>query len=1084
MHLSRFIRLLILPAFLFFPSHSVLAQETTATLSGVVTDMNKGVIGGAKITAVNEATGLSRSVDTENDGVFILPHLPIGKYELMVEATGFRKYLQRGITLAVNQFAHVNVQLSIGAITEVLEVNSEISQVNIEQSGVGQVINQRKIQELPLNGRNFLQLATLQAGVTPGIGTISEFTPAHKGQINFSVNGLRQQSNNFLLDGADNNDGFLGTAAGVPNPDALQEFRILTNAYSAEYGRGGGAQVNIVTRAGTNNLHGSAYHFLRNDIFDARNFFSTDVPKLRQNQFGGTLGGPVIRNKTFFFGSVEAFRRRQGITNSAVVPTAAQRRGDFTGLAPIKDPSNTLPCTTADRRGCFVDNKIPDARISPIAKNVLALLPEPNRGGNQLSVTRNGTTDTNQFLVRGDHQFNDRNRLSARYFYDYGNGTKPFSNPPPVNVPGFEYQDNFGFQNAIVSDTHNFSPRLLNEVRVAYSRTRTLFNQPQSTVTPNSLGFTYPVGGAAIPPLFSISGFTSIGSVFETNALRRDNIYQFQDHLTWLINKHNLRMGADVFFNQYALREDNSNSGNFNFNGGVTGSAIADFLLGLANRFTQANSGAPAYFSSRFFQPYIQDDFRILPRLTLNLGLRYELNGAMREKNDGLIAFRPGQKSTRVPNAPAGLLFEGDPGVERIVRTDKNNLAPRVGFAWDVFGNGKTSLRGGYGIFYDVVLGTLYGNFVVSVPYTTTFTVTNPARFADPFNGASPFAGGSTNLGFPSLLPLTLVDGDYVSPDNQQWNLTVQREVAKDLVIELGYLGTKGTHLPGTRVLNTAEFRNVGTAVPSSRNIDARRPYGPAFGTIFNYQSTFNSNYHGLQLTANKRFNKGFSMLAAYTWSKAIDNGSYPTGRRAVRAGTLAQDQNNLNGERGLSNFDARHRLVISGTWELPVLRAQRNMAGRVLGGWQLNGILQLQSGKPFVVQDSTDPNVDGVAADHPDVIRNPNLDKRTPDRFFDTTAFVRIPAGTNRFGTAGRNIVIGPDYKNLDLSLFKNFRWTERIRTEFRWEVFNVLNRANFDNPGGGAPSNDISSPVFGTMQSTLPASERIMQFALRIAF
>jgi hypothetical protein len=1060
------------------------AQETTATLYGSVSDTSRAVIAGARVSATSEATGFRRETLTNSDGNYILPLLPVGVYELAVEASGFKRHVQKGITLTVNQNGHVNVQMSVGSVSEVLQVTGEASQVNIEQAAVSQVINQRTIQELPLNGRNFLQLATLQAGVTPGIGVISEFTPAHKGQVNFSVNGLRQQSNNFLLDGADNNDGFLGTASGVPSPDALQEFRILTNGYSAEYGRGGGAQVNIVTRSGTNSFHGSAYEYLRNDVFDARNFFSAEVPKLRQNQFGGTLGGPIIRNRTFFFGSYEGFRRRQGVTNSSVVPTAAQRRGDFTGAAPIKDPNNTLPCTTADRRGCFADNKIPDSRISPIAKSVMALLPEPNRGGNQLAVVRNGTTDTNQLLVRADHQLSAKNNLSARYFYDYGSGLKPFSNPPPVNVPGFEYKDEFGFQNLIIADTHNFTPRLLNEARVAWSRTRTLFNQSQSTVTPASLGFTYPVGGKATSPLISISGFTSIGTVFETDGLRRDNIYQLQDHLTWLAGRHSLRMGADVFFNQYSLRQDNSNSGNFNFNGGITGNGLADFLLGLANRYTQANAGEPAYFSSVFFQPYVQDDFKIHPRLTLNLGLRREMNGAMSEERDRLVAFRPGQKSTRVPNAPTGLLFEGDPGVERIIRTDKNNFAPRVGFAWDVFGDGRTSLRGGYGIYYDVVLATLYGNFVVSVPYSTTVTVSAPRNFADPFNGSSPFAGGASNPGFPNLLPLTVIDPDYVAPYNQQWNLTVQREIAKDLVFELGYLGTKGTHLPGTRVLNTAEFRNVGTQTPNSRNIDQRRPFGPAFGTIYNYQSTVNSNYHSMQATANKRFSQGFSFLAAYTWSRAIDNGSYPTGRRAVRVGTLAQDQNNLFAERGLSNLDTRHRFVLSGLWELPLLRARQDVIGRVLGGWQLNGILQLQTGKPFVIQDSSDPNVDGVSSDKPDVIRNPNLDQRTVDRFFDTTAFVRVAANTNRFGNAGRNIVIGPDYKNLDLSLFKSFRLTEKIRTEFRWEIFNVLNHPNFDNPGGGAPANDIASPVFGRLQSTVTNNERIMQFALRIAF
>jgi hypothetical protein len=1051
------------------------AQETTATLYGSVVDPNEAVVSGTRVTATNELTGFDRQTTTDENGHYTLPLLPVGKYELSAEADGFRRYVQKGITLTVNQAARIDIELAIGAVSETIEVVSEAGLVNTLNGAVGQVVNQRNIAELPLNGRNFLQLATLQAGIAPGTFVISEFTPGHPGQVPFSANGLRQQSNNFLLDGADNNDGFLGTAASVPSPDALQEFRILTNSYSAEYGRGGGAVVNIVTRSGTNDFHGSIFEFLRNEVFDARNFFFTGVPALKQNQFGGTLGGPIRRSRTFFFGSYEGFRLRQGITASAVVPSVLERRGDFSR-------STTKPLDPTTRQP-FPNDIIPPERINPIAGNIMALYPAPNRGTNQLNSTRNGSTNTDQLLTRVDHAVSRQNTFSARYFFENGRSLKPFTTPPPINVPGFPFGDKFRFQNLVLSDTHTFSPQLLNEARIAYSRTRTVFNQPEFTVDPRTLGFTFPVVGQPNMPLLTLSGLTTIGTSFETNGLRRDNIFQFQDHLTYIRGKHNLKTGVDVFRNQFSLREDNSNAGSFTFSGAFSRNPIADLLLGLPASFSQANAGEPAYFFSTYVQPYIQDDVRLSRRLTLNLGLRYEVNLPVNEKFDRLVGFRPGRQSQRVPNAPAGLLFVGDPGLEHLIETDLNNLAPRVGFAWDVHGDGKMSVRGGYGIYYDVLLGTLYGNFVVSAPFTTTVRVNAPEDFSDPFNGHSPFAGGAIGLSFPSFLQLNVIDGGYRSPYDQQWNLSIQRELTRGLVMEVGYLGTKGTHLPGTRVLNTAQFV-PGNSTP--RNIDQRRPYAPAFGQILNYQSTFDSNYHALQLTVNKQLSRGLSFLAAYTWSKTIDDGSFPTGRRAIRAGTIAQNQDDLRAERGLSIFDIRHRFVISYLWEIPVFRSQRGVVGRVLGGWQLNGITTFQSGRPFIVQDSSDPNLDGVASDHPDVIRNPNLpaDQQKVDRFFDTSAFVRVPPGTNRFGTAGRNIVIGPGYNNFDVSLIKNIHFGERAGAAFRWEVFNLFNHANFDNPGGGAPANDIASPVFGKLQSTVPNSERIMQFALKLGF
>lgn len=1049
------------------------AQETTATLRGVVVDATKGVVAKAKATAVNTLTGMGRSATTNRNGAYVLPLLPAGTYELVVEAPGFQRYVQRGIALTINQQAVVNVELSVGSLRESVEVVAEASPVNTVQGATGQVIGATATHQLPLNGRSYLQLATLQPGIAPRSVAVIEFTPALAGQQVFSANGLRPQSNNFLLDGADNNDGVLGSAAGVPSPDALEEFRILTNAYSAEYGRGGGAVVNVLTRSGTNDFHGSAYDFLRNGAFDARNFFSPSVPLLTQNQFGGTLGGPVRRNGTFFFSSYEGFRNKQGVTASATVLSLTERQGDFSrSSSKPRDPTTGQP---------FPNNLIPPTRISPIAQSILALVPAPNAGANQLISTVNGDTNSDQFLLRGDHVVSSRNTLSARYFYQSGDIAKPFTSPPPVNIPGFPYEDKFGFQNGVIADTYTFRPGLLNEARFNFSRIRTVNNHPAYQVDPETMGFRYP--GASNIPTIVLSGWTTIGTSSSTDNLRRDNTFQFQEHVTYIRGAHTVRFGADVYRNRFSLRGDTNPTGSFTFSGSVTGAAGADLLLGLPSAFSQGAPGDAAYFHSTFIQPYIQDDIRVTRRLMLNLSLRYEANLPVSEQQNRLIAFRPGLKSQRFSNAPTGLVFQGDPGVGQIVRTDKNNWAPRTGFAFDVFGDGRTSVRGGYGLYYDALLGTLYNNLALTVPFTELASATALQNFADPFGGQSPFAGGGAGVFFPQFLSLNVIDGGYTSPYSQQWNLTVERQLPCGVVVSAGYLGTRGVHLPGTRVLNTGVFLSGNS---TARNVDQRRPYAPAFGQILDFLSAFDSNYHSLQLSANKRWSRGLTFLTAYTYGKAIDNASFPTGRMAIRVGTIAQNQNDFRNERGLSNFDQRHRFSFSYVWDLPVFRSRNNLAGRLFGGWQLAGIASIQSGQPFIIQDGSDPNLDGVASDRPDLIGNPNLPagQRTVQRSWDTTAFVRLPSGTNRFGSAGRNVVIGPNNRNFDASLGKGFRLRESANAQFRWEVFNVFNRANFANPSGGSPTNDISSPLFGQIQSTLPSSERIMQLALRVTF
>lgn len=1053
---------------------SLQAQQTAGGMRVRVADTSGGTLSGARVILTSESTSVKHHAPVTAEGEAVFGWLPVGTYRVRVEADGFAPAERSGLQVSVNQELLVAFTLSIEARRELVQVVAEVGEVNLAGGSSGQIMERKAVQELPLNGRNFLELAVLQAGVAPRGPAVTESTPVLPGQRGFSANGLRPQSNNFLLDGADNNETGLGSAAAVPSPDALQEFRILTNSYSAEYGRGGGAVVNVLTRSGSNEFHGSVYNFLRNDAFDARNFFSPDVPNLTQNQFGATLGGPLRKDRTFFFGSYEGFRRKQGQTASATVLSALERQGDFR-QSPVRprDPSTGGP---------FPDGVIPASRLDPISQNILRLIPLPNAGRNQLISVEDGILNADQGTIRGDHWFTPAHRLQLRYFGQGSDIRKPFSFPPPANIPGLPYTDFARIHNALAGYTGTLAPSLIFETRAAYSRFDTLNNSPDFQVDPASLGFRYPMTGSANLPTIILAGLTPFGTSFSTDARRRDNRYQWQNHFSWQRGRHSLRFGAEIWENRFSIREDGSVHGVFNFTGGVAGSSAADFVLGIPSRFSQGKAGEPAYFRSPFWQFYLQEDFRFRPRLTFNVGLRYEWNQTPREQQDRLVAFRPGVQSTRLPGAPAALLLQGDPGAERILRATRTNFGPRFGFAWDATGDGRTSLRGGYGIYFDPLLQVVFTNLAVNVPFTVTAAGTTPRNFADPFSGQSPFRPGAPALFFPSFLSLTTVDAGYRTPYTQHWNLTLERQLPGSVVVTGGYLGTRGTRLPGTHILNTGEFRPGATP----QNVDQRRPFAPAFGPILNFHSRLNSNYHSAQISASRRYNSGLTLLTAYTFAKTIDEGSFPTGRLAIRIGTLPQDQNNFRAERGLSNFHQQHQFTFSGVWDVPLWSSARNPAQRLLGGWQLASIVTTASGQPFVIQDGSDPNFDGVASDRPDLTRNPNLPKseRTVGRYWDTSAFVRLPAGTNRFGNAARNVVIGPSLANWDASLSKRFAVGERWGVTFRWEVFNVLNHPNFAIPSGGSPTNDISSPLFGQLQSTIPDNQRIMQLSLRLNF
>lgn len=1049
--------------------------QTTGTIYGTITDPTGAAIIGATVTVTKLETNLTRTATTDAEGAYKFTLLPVGRYGISVEAEGFKSYREE-VTLEVQANLRVDFKLELGEITEEVVVTGGALLIDMASTTLGKVVEERRIVDLPLNGRNFLQLGVLQAGVTPPIpginlsGSGMNETPGGTA-FNFSVNGMRISSNNHLLDGVNNVEPFSGAAMIVPSPDALQEFRILTNLYSAEFGRAGGSIVTVLTKSGTNSFHGSVYEFLRNDVLDARNFFAPEVPALKQNQFGFTFGGPILKDRTFFFGGYEGFRQRKGTPISTPVPSLRLRRGDFSQEA--RKPIDPL---TGQR---FPGDVIPLDRINPVARKVLELWPEPNLGANIWSSAPSGPHDRDQFMVRLDHRFLDgRNTLTGRYLFDEGSLLTPTGavvlNTAVVEVPQFASLNANRFQNLLIADTHLFSPKVLNEFRLAYQRARVGNQRPVNPQDPRRLGFTFPIAGSPIAadPGIAVPGFSGLGYTFFND--RVSNFYEFADNVAVNAGRHSLKFGANIRHSRIFGLFPSIVFGNFAFPGLATGHPFGDFLLGRPFLFLQAGGRPDKSLKQTVYYFYGQDDLRLSKNLTLNLGLRYELVPGLTERENLLMTFVPGVQSVQSPTIPPGLVRPGDPGIPKTVfPTEKDRFAPRIGIAWNPFGDGKTSIRAGYGIFYDES-ALVQSATVIQPPDLQAFaTIINPPSFADPYLGNSPFNP-------PVRFPLRYVPGsvNFVAPDLklayiQHWNLTVQRQLTSSLAVEVAYAGNKGTKLQGTVDPNQAIWNPGATR----QNIAQRRPF-PQFGNFIEVFSIFNSSYHGLQTTVTQRLNRGLSFQASYTWSKAIDDTTLPIAFFQI-PGQVDRPQNSrdLRAERGLSAFDVRHRFVLSYIYELPFFR-RGGAASYVLGGWKLSGIVTLQSGYPFTVIDSADPSVDAIRGDRTDLLRDPNLPsgQRTPERWFDTTAFRRFVMPN--FGNAGRNIVFTDGIVNFDLGLAKEFRLGERPRLEFRWEVFNLFNHPNF-----GLPVNDFNSPSFGRVLRT-STPERQMQFALKFLF
>jgi carboxypeptidase family protein/TonB-dependent receptor-like protein len=1108
-------------------SLNVVGQQITASIRGTVLDPSGAIIQAATVTAKQIETGLTREAITDRQGEYVLVELPIGHYQLEVQAKGFQKYLRQGISLDVNETATVSIRLMLGSETQQVQVSADAALVQSTVSSLGQTVMEHEILDLPLDGRNFSQLGLLQPGVVPLTpGLLEAGGPARENQA-YAVDGQRPESNNFMIDGADNESSVDGGFVLKPPIDAIAEFKIFSHNANAEFGRNTGSTTNIVTRSGSNSFHGAAWEFLRNDAMDSSDYFTQSVQPLKQNQFGATFGGPILKDKTFFFGYYEGFRNRQGETVPATVPSAAERQGNFseecTDLSGASFNQSTGLCSNPNGQLTFFGTPVPFNQmtlftpIDPTATNVLPLFPFPNVGENGFLATQTLSENNNQFGMRVDHYLSRADTLNFRYMYSSGPTTDPLS-PVGANVPGFPVGEYDRAQNFVGQETHVFSPTTIGVARFSFLRNTFLLDEHLNHESPADLGFQYAptLPSAAGPPFIQVGGYASVGDPITGPRNTFQNTFDLSGSLSWIHGPHELKFGGGYRRDQINALQGIASNGFFVFANFPYSDGFASFLSGNPVVFLQGGGNFNREIRDRAVDAYGQDTYKVTSNLTLNLGLRYELPFPSTENHNQVNLFVPGAQSQVLPSAPAGLLYPGDPGVPAgLIPTQKTAFAPRVGLAWDPRGDSKTVVSAAYGIFYEPYYtgeGGPLQDPISSPPFLKTQQISFPVNsFANPFYTPNPFSQA-----FPEPMTLLVVARNLHLPYAQDWNLNIQRSFGDNWLMQVGYVGTTGVRLPRFIEGNPPVFvpgavtsgngctPTVPCPISTENNVNQRRLYSGCtltsnpnipcvYSSVGEIASIANSSYNALEASLRKRFSHGLSFLASYTWSHSIDDVSSfnitgSASQPVAGENDLAQDPFDLAAERGRSMFDSRHRFVLSYQWSLPFLQHSSSWYGHVLGNWQLNGILTAMSGGPFTVFDSNDvslqgqaPEITGFSANRPNLIGNPNSGPRTPQEWFNVSAFQQLqpdPLGRFEvFGDEGRNVVQGPGYVNWDASAFKNIRLTESKELQFRGELFNLLNHTNFR-----LPVSDIESPTFGQIQSDV--SPRVIQVALKFLF
>ena len=1043
-----------------------LVAQNRGTISGYVRDASGAIVPNANLTLVHENTGSQRQAMSDQQGFYQFLALVSGRYTLNVEATGFKTFSNRSLELTADQNLRADVQMEVGAVNERVDVTGEAPVVDTRSSTLAATINDRRIVELPLSGRNVIGLASLLPGVTQVSSPSNSDVTHARGGATMTVNGGRANQSYYTLNGTFFTNPSRNTGLNVPPPDAIQEIRIQTANFSAESGRNSGAVVGVVTRAGTNDFHGALWEFHRNSALNARNFFLPTKPSERQNQFGATAGGPLRRDKLFIFGSYEGIADRRAASEvNAFPPTAAERAGDFSGLSrQLIDPLTGNP---------FPGNRIPANRLDPVALNVLDFVPLPPPGG-RLAAVSPAPRDSHLVMTRSDWNVSDKQSVFFHYYLNQ-NKLEAEALDFGSNIAGWMGRSQrVRNQNAGINHTYIFGPTLLNQITLGFTRSVSS-DTPSLTRTNADLGIQgfpdYTNGGAV---QFRVTGRFNLNSGGPVKFI--SNNYDINETLSWTKGRHTMKFGfqyLDLGFFQSFL-----GPAAFTFNGTRTGDPFADFLTGSYRTLSfgygvRNNDGLSGYYGLFF-----QDDFKVTPRLTLNLGLRYEIMQPWVDKGDRIntVDTTPGAQSRVVPNAPPGLLFVGD--LPRgLVETDLNNFGPRVGFAWDVLGDGRTAVRGGYGIFYEMLNADTVAQ--ENPPFAGSASFFN-GQLVTPAAGQTlpPVVPDATNFQFVYPINNFFIDRTLRTPYVQQWNLSLERQVASDISVQASYVGKVGHKLAAYRPFNAAIFRPgvdaSGRPLSTLENAGERAPFYPGIygNQMLALSGAFNQSYHGAQFRLDKRFSNNFSVLASYTFGKAIDDSSTTT------LGGCISNPYDLRSDRGRAQFDARHALAVS--WFYTPMPAKRGWLGALFGGWNTSGIHRVRSGYPLTFYNGDDvalaADICGGSEQHPDLISNPERDHASRadmiNAFFDTGAFRRPQTGT--YGSAGRNILSGPAFVTSDLALLKNFVVFGESRLEFRAELFNAFNQVNFTRV-----RTTMTDPNFGRIDQAAPG--RTIQLALK---
>lgn len=1097
--LRNHIQFAILALLFAFPLAAA-AQVTTATIVGSISDSSGAILPGAQVTARNVDTGLTRTVISGEDGAYRFEFLPVGNYVVEVTANGLQKTTRGGIVLQVNDTVRVDVSLTIGKVTEVVTITEAPPAVNTSNAEVGRTIQSAEITSLPLVDRNVYTLLDLTPGVQSnnnGVAAASTGTssfilgfPEQRTLINGGTDG-GAGSVNYYLDGGANMTNLRNTGNILPNPDAIQEFRVQTNSYNAEYGRFANGIINVLTKSGTNKYNGSLFEFLRNDIFNANDWGSQlDKAPLRRNQFGGTVGGPIKRDKTFFFFSYSGLRQiTSTFLNGATVPTALERAGDFSASATKPtDPATGRTFVCNGGAGVICPN-----RLDPVAMKIINdFIPTSNVAGSRWQGNVSSPFDSDEFLAKVDHQFNDGRRLTFNYFTTAGSNTVRAGNG---NLPWASQQFNWRQHNLNLSDVWVISPNKINQAWLTYTRNfGGRLNLPQTSL--GDLGSAFTIQGTPSLPQITVSGiFTLSNSIGGPTA--GTNFYSIRDVFSWTKGRHSLRLGGELSLNKDIQETLLNNYGVFTFNGGATrnaggtnGNALADFLIGIPSAITQ-DSPVTGYTNTWYTALFAQDDFRIHPRLTLNLGLRWDVQTPPTDPFNRVVNYVPGQKSTVNPIAPVGAQFFGDPGVERGgIPVSYSHFSPRVGFAWDLFGDGKTSIRGAFGVFYGSISGNEWNTMTNFQPFSTRLSFTNinqrtnaagvplGASLSKPYNafvGGNPFPYRGTFLTGGGLFA---VAQDFEWPRTYQTNLSIERQVTKDLTVGAAYVGTFSRKLPFARDVNYPVL--TPTATSAGANILSRRP-NPAFGAVLLLDSNQTASYNALQVTSAMRMNHNVTFNAFYTFSKTLS--SVQLHNSTTQGG--AQNFSKLELDRGRADTDQRHVFGMRLNWELDYYTGSNAIARNILNGWSISPIIKMRSGLPFTVTNgNVDANLDGATnTDRAQLVGDPHLDNPTAERWFNTAAFVqnRVVTGVATDGNSPRNLLDGPSYYVVDLALSRDFKLSERFNLRFRAEGTNAFNIVNLGQPGASVPSG-ATSATFGVITSA--SAMRRLQFGLRLTF